>query len=93
MKSLFQGVEAAVIGIVTLRMLSGMIELLAAIFMLRFATLEKALAINALLAIVGPIVLITTMSLGLISLADKISTTKFLLIGLGVVLIIVGLKK
>lgn len=93
MKSMFQGLEAAVIGMVLLRMLSGMIEMSAAFLMFRFGTLEKAMTINALLAIVGPLVLISTMSIGLISLSDKVSTGKFLLIGLGVVFILVGLRK
>lgn len=93
MKSLLYGLEAAVIGMILLRMLSGIIEVSAAFLMLRFGTIEKAMTINALLAIIGPIVLISTMSIGLISLSDKISTAKFLLIGVGVVLILIGLRK
>ncbi|UOE95913.1 YqhV family protein [Alkalihalobacillus sp. LMS39] len=93
MKSIFSGLEAAVLGMVLIRIISGLIELSAAALMFRFNSVEKAVAINALLAVVGPVVLISTMAIGLVGMADKLSVGKLLFIGAGVALILVGLRK
>ncbi|OLO42852.1 hypothetical protein BTR23_02305 [Alkalihalophilus pseudofirmus] len=93
MKGFFTGIETALLGMVILRIISGMIELSAAGLMLKLNSIEKAVAINAILAIVGPLVLITTMTIGLIGLADKLSASKLILIGLGVTLILIGIKR
>ncbi|WP_026674902.1 YqhV family protein [Alkalihalobacterium bogoriense] len=93
MKSIFSGLEAAVLGMVVIRVISGLIELSAAALMFRFNSVEKAVAINALLAVVGPVVLISTMAIGLVGMADKLSVGKLLLIGAGVALILIGLRK
>ncbi|MDE5412258.1 MAG: YqhV family protein [Bacillaceae bacterium] len=93
MKGFFTGIETALLGMVLLRVISGLIELSAAGLMLKFNSIEKAVAINAILAIVGPLVLITTMTIGLIGLADKLSASKLILIGLGVTLILIGIKR
>jgi hypothetical protein len=75
-----------------IRMLSGTIEIIAAMLMLYFKTVETAFKINAVLALVGPAVLIIVTSLGLIGLADQLPVTRFLVIFLGVFLIFFGLK-
>lgn len=93
LKGWLAAIEATVLSMVILRMLSGLLELTAATLMLRFNTIEKAVAINALLAIVGPIILITTMTVGLVGMADKVSVGKLLLIALGVLLILIGLRR
>ncbi|WP_209123078.1 YqhV family protein [Alkalihalobacillus sp. BA299] len=93
MKGFFSGFETALLGMVFLRVISGLIELSAAGLMLKFNSIEKAVAVNAILAIVGPLVLITTMTIGLIGLADKLSVSKLILIGLGVMLILIGIKR
>ncbi|UTW70691.1 YqhV family protein [Anaerobacillus sp. HL2] len=78
---------------VVLRLISGLIEILAATLMLKFNAVNKALMINAALAIVGPIILITTMSIGLIGIAEKLSFSKLFLVSLGVLFILVGLRR
>ncbi|OIJ16042.1 hypothetical protein BKP35_03410 [Anaerobacillus arseniciselenatis] len=93
MKNWIAALETAVLGMVILRLISGLIEITAATLMLKFNTVDKALMINAALAIVGPIILITTMSIGLIGMADKLSFSKLLLIGCGVLLILIGLRR
>lgn len=85
--------DTTVMSMAGLRILSALIELSAAIVMLLLNDVRKALAVNAFLAIVGPTVLITTMSIGLISLADELSLSKLLFIGLGVGLILFGIYK
>lgn len=93
MKNWIATIETAVLGMVILRMISGLIEITAASLMLKFNAVDKALMVNAALAVVGPLILITTMSIGLIGVADKLSFSKLLLIGCGVLLILIGLRR
>ncbi|MBU8907720.1 YqhV family protein [Desertibacillus haloalkaliphilus] len=93
MKAWLTGLETALIGMVIIRLISGFIELSAAALMFKFNSVEKAVAINALLAIVGPLVLITTMTIGLVGMSDKLSLSKLLMIGSGVLLILIGLRR
>lgn len=86
-------IESAVLGMVILRVISGFVELSAAGLMLKFNSVEKAITINALLAIVGPFILISTMTVGLLGMAGKLSAAKLILIGFGVLLILVGIRK
>lgn len=76
-----------------LRIFSGLLEVTAGLLILKFNQVEKALMVNAVLAIIGPIIFITSMSLGIIHLADKLSYSKLLFIGLGVGFILLGLRK
>lgn len=93
MKNWITTIENAVLGMVILRMISGFIEITAATLMLKFNAIDKAIMINAALAIVGPIILITTTSIGLIGMADKLSFSKLLIISSGVLLILIGLRR
>lgn len=93
MKNWIATVETAVLGMVILRMISGLIEITAASLMLRFNAVDKAVMINASLAIVGPIILVLTMSIGLVGMADKLSFSKLFLIGCGVLLILIGVRR
>ncbi|HZG70748.1 MAG TPA: YqhV family protein, partial [Chondromyces sp.] len=70
---MFAIIEKAVIGMALLRMLSGGIEIFAAFLMLKLNNVEKAMVVNSSLALVGPMVLIITTSIGLWGMADKIS--------------------
>ncbi|WP_202076676.1 YqhV family protein [Caldalkalibacillus salinus] len=90
---MFSGIEKIILTLAGLRLLSGLIEMTAGLLILKFNQVEKALMVNATLAIVGPIVFISSVSLGLIHLADKVSYSKLGLIGLGVGIILYGLKK
>ena len=85
--------EKIVIGMGTLRLISGTIEVAAAILIIYLGTIERAMMINAVLAIIGPMVLIIVTSLGLFGLAGKISIVKLSLIFIGVVFILMGLLK
>ncbi|MGB7999253.1 MAG: DUF2619 domain-containing protein [Anaerobacillus sp.] len=73
-----------------LRVLSGAIELTAAILILLFNDLKTAMMINAILAVIGPLILLITMTAGLIGLAGELSFGKIILIILGVVFILIG---
>lgn len=82
-----------VMGMVALRIISGTIEIIAAMIMARLNQVDKALLVNAGLAVVGPLVLLATTALGLVGLADKLSWNKLAWILLGVSCIYIGILK
>lgn len=85
--------DKIVFAMVMLRCLSGCIELTAALLMLKFGRVESALKINAVLAMVGPTVMILVTTLGLVGLAGKVSISKMAIIFSGVILIFYGVNK
>ncbi|MEB3101453.1 YqhV family protein [Ferviditalea candida] len=82
-----------VLSMAMLRMISGSLELIAAVIMLRLNQIDKALIVNSGLALVGPVILISTTTIGLVGIADKISFTRMLWILLGVSCIFFGIIK
>ena len=76
---------------VGIRVLSGTIEIGAAILMWYLGTVQKAFTVNAFLALVGPAVLVTVTALGLTGMAESISLWKIGLILSGVGLILWGI--
>ncbi len=86
-------ISKIVLSMAALRFISGSIELAAAVLMLRFGTIERALLVNSGLALVGPLILITTTAIGLSGLADKLSPVRFLWILIGVTCLFVGILK
>ncbi|USG63655.1 YqhV family protein [Brevibacillus ruminantium] len=85
--------EKAIVGMAALRIMSGSLEVLAALFILKVNEIEKALLINSGLAMVGPLVLLSTTTIGLIGMSDRISFAKIMWIFLGIVCIFVGVRK
>ncbi|MGC5324405.1 YqhV family protein [Brevibacillus sp. SYSU BS000544] len=85
--------EKAVLGMAVLRILSGSIEIMAAILILKLNQVEKALLVNSGLALVGPLILLSTTTIGLVGMAEKINYSKMLIIFLGVALIFIGIRK
>ncbi|WP_017381536.1 YqhV family protein [Paenisporosarcina sp. TG-14] len=85
-------IEKALILMVILRLLSGSIEVSAALLMFKLNDLEKALYINSLLALVGPVVLIITTGIGLYGLTEKISLLRIICLFSGILLILFSLK-
>ncbi|CAH1210227.1 hypothetical protein PAECIP111893_03169 [Paenibacillus plantiphilus] len=77
----------------SLRLMSGTIEIFAALLMLRLNEIDKALAVNSTLALVGPLVLITTTTIGLVGLSDKLSMGKFIWVVAGVACLLIGILK
>ncbi|MBW7454666.1 YqhV family protein [Paenibacillus sepulcri] len=82
-----------VLSMASLRVLSGTLEICAAIWMLRLNQIDKALAVNASLALVGPIILITTTTVGLVGMSDKLSFGKIVWIVAGVACLLTGILK
>ncbi|AZO94231.1 YqhV family protein [Halocella sp. SP3-1] len=73
-----------------LRIISSLIEMGAAGLMFYFKKIDTAIRINALLGLVGPIILILVTFLGLTGISSQLDFKKILLIGLGVFLILLG---
>lgn len=84
--------DNALYGMAGLRFLSGSIEVGAALLMLYFGTVQKAVQINAGLSLVGPTVLILVTSLGLMGLADKLEFWRMAVVMGGVALILWGVR-
>ena len=77
---------------ISIRLLSSFIELSAAILMFYLNNVESAIRINAVLGLIGPIILIVVTFLGLIEISHDLSFKKLLLICLGVILILLGTR-
>lgn len=86
-------VDQAVLSMAALRVISSVIELTAAICMLAFNDVRKAVVINSMLAIIGPMIFILTMTIGIYQLSEQLSYAKLILIGIGVLFILVGIYK
>lgn len=86
-------IEKIVFGMAGLRILSSAIEFTAAMLMLKFGRVETAFKINAVLALIGPTILLTVTSLGLLGLAGKVSPSGMVFIILGVALIFLGISR
>lgn len=85
-------IEKSVLIMALLRVLSGSIEITAAVLIFKLNNIEKGLIINSSLALVGPIILIVTTTVGLLGISEKLSATKIICVFLGVILILVGVK-
>lgn len=89
---MFLIIEKVVLGMAMLRFLSGGIEITAAILMIRFNSIEKAIMVNSSLAIIGPLILILTTTIGVWGIVENISFIKLFWIILGVSFILIGVK-
>lgn len=76
-----------------LRFISCMIEFTAAMLFLKFNSVEKALKINSVLALIGPAIMTVVMLLGLAGISGRVPTSKFVIIVAGVLLIFWGISK
>src|SRR5690625_2416617 len=92
-RPMFGYLERVILVMAGLRLFSGIVELTAGFLILKFNHVQKALAINAILAVIGPLIFITSMAVGIVHIADKMSYSKLLLISVGVGFILLGLKK
>jgi putative exporter of polyketide antibiotics len=89
---MFYFIEKAILGMALLRILSGSIEIFVAFMILKYNDVEKALVLNSSLALIGPLILIITTSIGLFGMAEKINFTKIIWIFAGVGCILYGVR-
>ncbi|NLW09284.1 MAG: DUF2619 domain-containing protein [Firmicutes bacterium] len=78
--------------IATLRVISGILEISAALVIIRLRRIEAALRINALLGLIGPLVFLAVSALGIVALAVKISPVKIILLLAGAFFILWGTR-
>lgn len=76
-----------------LRLIAGSLEIAAALLMLRLGKVGTALRINAMLGLVGPMILTAVCLLGIAGLAGHISLAKLGIVGAGVLLILLGTRQ
>ncbi|MCM3002434.1 YqhV family protein [Priestia koreensis] len=93
MKHLLAGMNSSVLTMACLRFVSSFIEFVAAILIFTSNDVKKALMINSLLALVGPLVMVSSFTIGLVAVADQLSFGKIALIAVGVIMILVGVFK
>ncbi len=67
-------------------------EILAALLMLRLNRVSSALRINAVLGVLGPVVLLAVSALGLAGLVGRVSWSRMFVILCGTALILVGTR-
>lgn len=82
----------ALIGMVLVRMLSGMIEIGAALLMWKLADLRLAIRVNAALGLVGPTILLSATLIGISGLAGRLSAGRLLLLVCGVGMVLLGTR-
>ncbi|MCL6588433.1 MAG: YqhV family protein [Firmicutes bacterium] len=75
-----------------IRVISGLIEIIAALLFLKAGRVNIALRMNAFLGLIGPLVFILVSVLGLAVIAVKLSWAKVVIICLGLILVLVGTK-
>lgn len=85
--------DKAALSMALLRILSGCLELTAAIVMIRLNSVEKAMIVNSMLAMAGPLILISTMAIGLAGMADKLPPSRLLWVMAGVGCILIGILR
>ncbi|MFC7372996.1 YqhV family protein [Fictibacillus iocasae] len=90
---MLQTIEKIVLGMAAIRIFSGLFEITAALFMLHYNTVERALLVNSLLSMVGPIIFFSTMTLGLYGISTKMNASNLVWIMAGIILIVYGIKK
>lgn len=78
--------------IAMLRAISGILEISAALVILRLRQVEAALRINAVLGLIGPLVFLAVSALGIVALAVKVSPWKIILLVAGACFILWGTK-
>ena len=86
------GEDKTVLAMALMRMLSSLVEVSAAILMLRFGKVVTAVRINALLGLFGPTILLLVTLTGVAGLAGKIAPARLALIIAGVGLIIAATR-
>ena len=80
----------SVLSMAMVRFISSMLELSAALLFLYFKTPDKALRINSMLGLVGPLIFMLTSFIGLSGMAGQISTSRLIIILTGILLVLIG---
>lgn len=93
MKDWIQSMDKMVLSMGLLRVFGGSAELIAAFTILYLNDIKKAVAVNSILATIGPIILISTMTIGVVGVANQLEPMRFVLVLCGVFLILLAVFK
>jgi len=80
----------AVLTMALLRLLAGTLEISAGLLMVKLGRVESALKINAVLGLIGPVILTLVSGVGLLRLSTQLPWHRLTLVALGVLLIFWG---
>ncbi len=86
-------INGTVLTLASLQLLSASLDFSAAMAMLYLNDVRKAMFINGLLAVIGPVIFASSIAIGMISIADELSHAKTILIVAGIILLIIGIVK
>lgn len=75
-----------------LRTASSLVELIAAVAILRLGSIRNALRVNALLGLIGPLFLLAVTAVGIYGLAGEVRPARLAIILTGVLLVFVGTR-
>ena len=73
------------------RLISASIELTAAYLMVR-SSLPRAVSINAVLGLAGPVIFTVVSALGIVGLAGRISPLRLIVVSIGVALVLLSTR-
>lgn len=85
--------EKTVVAMAALRLFSGILEVIAALLILRFNRIDTALRVNGALAVIGPTILLICILIGAAGLTDRLPLGRLILIYLGVFLLFWGTRR
>ena len=74
------------------RVISGLLEIIVAIVILKIGRVDAALRMNAFLGLIGPLVFIIVSVLGIAAIAVKLSWLKIVFLCLGIIFVLIGTK-
>lgn len=82
--------KAPATAIAVLRVVSGLIEIAAALYVLRKGSLRSAVRVNAALGLIGPAIFVTASLIGVYGLRTEIRPFRLLVMLVGVTLVLLG---
>jgi hypothetical protein len=84
--------EATINNMALIRVISGLLEIITAVLIVRLGRVDLALRLNSLLGMIGPLIFILVSALGVAAIAIKLSWLKVGLLTIGIILVVIGTK-
>ncbi|MGE5483958.1 MAG: DUF2619 domain-containing protein [Ignavibacteriales bacterium] len=79
-------------GVAAVRIVSGLVEILAAVYILRRGSLRTALRVNAALGLVGPVALVVATVIGAAGLKAELRPLSMALLFVGIAIIVLATR-
>lgn len=84
--------QAALSSMALVRLISGSLEILAGLYILRRGSLRTALRVNAMLGLAGPVALVAVSAIGAVALRSELRPARIALLAAGVILTIIATR-